>query len=218
LLANLTQGGGRTEQEAADLLRAGIRELGLRLADGQVSAFMTYLSELMKWNRAYNLTGLKTTGDIVIKHFLDSLLFIKVIPPGAGTLADVGSGAGFPGIPLKIAEPGLKVYLIEPTQKKAVFLRHICSRLGLEGIEVISRRIEDVEGLKVDVAVTRALFNVGDFLKKAGGILNEGGSLILSKGPKVDEEVQGMVPGKIALTDLRLPLAGITRHFVVLRP
>ncbi len=216
MLANLTQGGGRTEPEAADLLRAGIRELGLRPDDGQIAAFMTYLSELMKWNRAYNLTGLKTPGDIVIKHFIDSLLFIKVIPADAGTLADVGSGAGFPGIPLKIAEPGLKVYLIEPTQKKAIFLRHICSRLGLEGIEVITKRIEDLEGLKVDVAVTRALFNVGDFLKKAGGILNDGGSLILSKGPKVDEEVKGM--GRIALTDLRLPLSGITRRFVVLRP
>jgi 16S rRNA (guanine527-N7)-methyltransferase len=204
--------------EAADLLREGILELGLRLGDEQIAVFMTYLSELMKWNRAYNLTGLKTSGDIIIKHFLDSLLFTKVLPPGVRALADVGSGAGFPGIPLKIAVPGLKVYLIEPTQKKAVFLRHICSRLELEGIEVISGRIEDVEGLRVDVAVTRALFSVGDFLEKARSILKEGGVLILSKGPKVDEEVKGIGQDKISLTDLRLPLSRIIRHLVVVKP
>jgi 16S rRNA (guanine527-N7)-methyltransferase len=214
----MVSSGGWTEQEASGFLREGIRELGLRSGDGQIASFMTYLSELRKWNRAHNLTGLKRSGDIIIKHFLDSLLFIKVIPPGVRTLADVGSGAGFPGIPLKIAIPDLQVYLIEPTQKKAIFLRHICSRLGLEGIEVISGRIEGVEGLKVDVAVTRALFSVGDFLEKAGGILKEGGVLILSKGPKVDEEVKRLGPGEISLTRLRLPLSGITRHLVVVKP
>ncbi|MEJ2696412.1 MAG: 16S rRNA (guanine(527)-N(7))-methyltransferase RsmG [Candidatus Sulfobium sp.] len=205
-------------KEAADLLREGLRELGLGLNEFQIASFLTYLSELRKWNRTYSLTGLKSASDIVIKHFLDSLLFRKVLPPEVRSLADVGSGAGFPGIPLKIADPALEVYLVEPTQKKAVFLRHVCSRLGLEGIEVINRRLEEVEGLKVDAAVTRALFSVGDFLKKAAGILNEGGILALSKGPKVDEELKGVEPGRIILTDLRLPLSGITRRLVVVKP
>lgn len=204
-------------EASASLLREGIGELGLDADEGQITSFMTYLSELMKWNRAYNLTGLKTCRDIVIKHFLDSLLFLKVMPAGVHTLADVGSGAGFPGIPLKIAAAGLKVYLIEPTQKKAVFLRHICSRLGLGGIEVINRRIEEVEGLKVDVAVTRALFSAGDFLEKAGHILNEGGILVLSKGPKAEEELKRIDAGRISMTDLRLPFSGISRHLVVVK-
>ncbi|MEJ2683255.1 MAG: 16S rRNA (guanine(527)-N(7))-methyltransferase RsmG [Candidatus Sulfobium sp.] len=195
-----------------------MRELGLPAEDGQIASFMTYLSELRKWNRAYNLTGLKTSRDIVVKHFLDSLLFRKVLPPDVRTLADVGSGAGFPGIPLKIAEPALKVYLIEPTQKKALFLRHVCARLGLEDVEVINKRIEEVEGLKVDAAVTRALFSAGDFLKKAEGILNAGGILVLSKGPKIAKELKGIDPGRISLTDLRLPLSGVTRHLVAVKP
>lgn len=172
----------------------------------------------MKWNRAHNLTGLKEAGDIVVKNFLDSLLFSKVLPAGVCTVADIGSGAGFPGIPLKIAEPALTLHLIEPTQKKAVFLKHICSRLGLKDIEVINERIEDVQGLKVDAAVTRALFSIGDFIKKARGILNEGGILVLSKGPKVDEELKGIDPERISLTDLHLPLSRITRRLIVVRP
>ena len=154
----------------------------------------------------------------MIKNFLDSLLFSKVLPPDVRTVADIGSGAGFPGIPLKIAEPALALYLIEPTRKKAVFLKHICSRLGLREVEVINKRIEEVEGLKVDAAVTRALFSTGDFIKKARGMLNEGGILVLSKGPKADEELKGIDPEKISLTDLRLPLSGITRRLVVVRP
>lgn len=179
---------------------------------------MNYLSELSKWNRTYNLSGIKTTRDIVIKHFLDSLLFKKVVPPEVRSIADVGSGAGFPGIPLKIVEPGLRLYLIEPRHKKATFLRHICSLLGLEGVEILNRRVEDVTGLKVDAAVTRALFSASDFIKKAGGILAEGGILVLSKGPKVDEELKGTDWDRIFLTDIPLPLAGITRRLVVVRP
>lgn len=179
---------------------------------------MTYLSELVKWNRAYNLTGLNTPGDIVIKHFLDSLLFSKVLPSKVSTIADVGSGAGFPGIPLKIAAPDLDLYLIEPSQKKTAFLRNICSRLDLEGVEIINRRIEELEGLKVDAAVTRALFSVAGFVKKAAGILNEGGILLLSKGPKVDEELKEIDQDRISIIDLRLPFSEITRHLVIVKP
>lgn len=188
------------------------------MGDREIAYFMTYLSELTKWNRAYNLTGMKSAGDIVIKNFLDSLLFSRVLPGRVRSVADVGSGAGFPGIPLKIAEPDLELYLIEPTRKKAAFLKHICSKLGLQGVEVINRRIEEVEGLKVDAAVTRALFSIGDFAKKAGGILNQKGILILSKGPKVEEELKGIDPDKISLTDLRLPHSGIVRCLVVIKP
>lgn len=195
-----------------------MRELGLPAEEGQIASFMTYLSDLRKWSRAYNLTGLKTSADIVVKHFLDSLLFRRVLPSDVRSLADVGSGAGFPGIPLKISEPALKVYLIEPTQKKALFLRHVCARLRLDDVVVINRRIEEVEGLKVDAAVTRALFSAGDFVKKAGCILKAGGILVLSKGPKIDEELKGIEPGRVSLTDLRLPFSGITRHLVVVKP
>ena len=204
-------------KDAGELLRAGIEEIGFEYSEKQVDAFITYLEELKKWNRAYNLTGLKTDRDIIIKHFLDSLLFAQALPPEALTLADIGSGAGFPGIPIKIICPDIKVFLIEPTQKKAIFLRHICSKLQLKNAEIMDRRIEEVKGLKVDVVVTRALFSVRDFIAKTQDILNKKGILILSKGPGLEKELAGLDQNNISVSDFKLPFENIIRHMVVVR-
>jgi 16S rRNA (guanine527-N7)-methyltransferase len=204
--------------DSGDLLRAGIEEIGFRYSENQIDAFLTYLEELKKWNRAYNLTGLKTDRDIIIKHFLDSLLFAHALPPEALTLADIGSGAGFPGIPIKIMFPHLSVFLVEPTQKKAIFLRHICSRLQLQNIEIIDKRVEDVKELKVEVAVTRALYSIGEFIEKTKDILNKNGILILSKGPGLDKELAEL-PGqglaRISRKELLLPFGNVIRHIVI---
>ena len=203
--------------DAGGLLRAGIEELGLGYSEKQIDAFITYLEELKKWNKAYNLTALKTDRDIIIKHFLDSLLFAKVLPPEVLTLADIGSGAGFPGIPIKIMFPNLSVFLIEPTQKKAVFLRHICSKLQLKNIEIIDKRIEEVKGLQADVAVTRALYSVRDFIDKTKDIIKKNGILILSKGPGLEKELEGLAQNGIYVSDFKLPLENIVRHMVLVR-
>lgn len=200
-----------------DLIRRGCEELDIPCSEAQVNQFLTYLAELKKWNKAYNLTGLKTDRDIVVKHFLDSLLFLKVLPAGTGTVADVGSGAGFPGIPLKIMLPAVKMFLLEPVQKKAIFLRHVCGILGLRGVEVMDRRIEDVEGLCVDAAMTRALFSIGDFAETAKGIVRKDGLLILSKGPKIEDELKGREMENITVTDYKLPFTETVRHLVVVR-
>jgi 16S rRNA (guanine527-N7)-methyltransferase len=204
-------------KEADDLLKMGSAELGISLTQKQVEGFTLYLAELRKWNRAYNLTGLKTDRDIIIKHFLDSLLFTRVLPAGITTVADIGSGAGFPGIPIKIVLPDVKVFLIEPTKKKALFLANIRDKLGLAGLEIIEKRIEDIRGLKCDVCVTRALFTVADFIRKTGSVVNKNGLLILSKGPKLVEEIKGLDRRNIVVTDLRLPFEKIVRHLVVVR-
>jgi len=204
--------------DTSDLLKAGIEEIGFGCSEKQVDAFITYLEELKKWNKAYNLTGLKTDRDIIIKHFLDSLLFAHALPPEALTLADIGSGAGFPGIPIKIMFPDLSVFLIEPTRKKALFLQHVCSRLGLKNMEIINNRIEEVKGLTVDVAVTRALFSIREFIEKTKDILNKKGILILSKGPGLDKELAEL-PGqgltRISRKDLSLPFGDVIRHIVI---
>jgi 16S rRNA (guanine527-N7)-methyltransferase len=202
-------------KDSVALLKAGIRELGLSCSEKQVGAFLTYLEELKKWNKAYNLTALKIDRDIIIKHFLDSLLFAKALPPEVSTLADIGSGAGFPGIPIKIMFPSLSVFLIEPTQKKAVFLRHICSKLQLQDVEIIDKRIEEVKGLQVDVAVTRALYSVKEFIEKTKDIINKNGILILSKGPGLEKELLGLDQGNISISDFKLPFENIIRHMVV---
>lgn len=205
------------EQSANELLTEGLEILNIPFNEGQINQFIIYLAELKKWNRAYNLTGLKTDREIIIKHFLDSLLFAKALPSEALTLADIGSGAGFPGIPVKILLPSLKVFLIEPTQKKAIFLRHICSRLQLQHVEIIDKRIEDVKGVQVDVAVTRALFSLKEFIQKTKAILNKKGVLILSKGPGLEKELEGINQNCIFISDFKLPFENIIRYIVVVR-
>ena len=199
------------------MIRQGLNVLGIPFSEDQVVRFLTYLSELKKWNKAYNLSGLKTDREIIIKHFLDSLLFIRVLPARSVTVADIGSGAGFPGVPVKIMCPKLKIFLVEPVGKKAIFLRHICSRLSLEGIEIVDKRIEEVEMLEVDAAMTRALYSVRDFIEKMKGHINKRGVLILSKGPKLTEELKGLNMQDIEVSDYRLPFDETLRHLVVVR-
>jgi 16S rRNA (guanine527-N7)-methyltransferase len=205
-------------KDSVDLLKEGLGELGISYSERQVEAFIIYLEELKKWNRAYNLTALKTDKEIIIKHFLDSLLFAKALPREVLTLADIGSGAGFPGIPIKIICPDLPVFLIEPTQKKAIFLRHICSRLQLKNAEIIDKRVEEVKGLQVDVAITRALYSVREFIGKTKDILNKNGILILSKGPGLEKELEGLDKNNISISNFKLPFEDIIRHIVVVRP
>jgi 16S rRNA (guanine527-N7)-methyltransferase len=201
---------------AESLLKKGLDELSLDYTLDQIKAFMTYLTELKRWNKAYNLTSLKTDEDIVIKHFLDSLLYLKAIPEGEIGAMDVGSGAGFPGIPIKIMRPEIEMYLLEPSRKKAGFLRHIIRTLQLDGIEVIEKRIEESGSLSVDVAVTRALFEIKDFYRKAAPLVREGGRLVVSKGPKVAEELKAVKNVDYRLLTLTLPLSKIKRCMVVI--
>lgn len=199
------------------LLKKGLDELSLDCSPKQLKAFMTYLSELKKWNKAYNLTSLKTDEDIIIKHFLDSLLYLKAIPGGEVSVMDVGSGAGFPGIPMKIIRPEIEMHLIEPSRKKAGFLRHIIGVLGLQGIEVAEKRIEEIKSLMVDAVVTRALFDIKDFYRQAFPLLKEGGRLVVSKGPKVKEELEVIKNLDYELLTSTLPLLSIKRFIIVIK-
>lgn len=204
------------------LLKKGVEELGHTPVSEQIDAFMAYLSELRKWNQAYNLTGMTKDEDIIIRHFLDSLLFLKALPDKTASVADVGSGAGFPGIPLKIIRPALEIQLIEPSVKKCAFLRHIISMLGLTGICIAEKTIEEAArkhepSQQVDVAVTRALFSCRDFIKKASRIVSGGGTLILSKGPKVQEELKQISKVPFEIMTVQLPLTDVKRYLVIIR-
>ena len=205
-----------------ELLRRGFTELGLSFSGGQIDAFMKYLLELKKWNKAYNLTGLKKDADIVIKHFLDSLLYLKGLPAGPISVVDVGSGAGFPGIPIKLMRPEIEMYLVEPTGKKAIFLRHITKLVRLSDIYVIEKRIEETNSQQdmtapADAAITRALFDVRDFIRKASHIVREGGTLILSKGPKAEKELEDLRAVTFEILTCKLPLTDVRRHIILLK-
>ncbi len=201
-----------------ELLKKGLGELGYQPDQDKLHAFITYLAELKKWNRTYNLTGLKTDEDIIIKHFLDSVLYNKVIDDREITLADIGSGAGFPGIPMKIMSPEIELFLIEPSGKKSAFLRHIISELHMMKVQVIEKRVEDLckdKALTVDIGVTRALFSIQEFTKKASGIIKAGGRLIMSKGPKVEDELKSLNNIHYEMVPLPLPLSDMKRYMVI---
>ncbi len=126
------------ETSIKQLLVNGARELGIELSDSQVDACFQYLSELKKWNRKINLTAIRDDRDIIIKHFLDSFSFLKGFMPREGLrLLDMGSGAGFPALPVKIAHGEIEITMVESVKKKASFLRHIIRTLDLKGVEVL---------------------------------------------------------------------------------
>jgi 16S rRNA (guanine527-N7)-methyltransferase len=121
--------------EARDLLMRGVRALDLNLAPEQINQFLAYLDLLLKWNRKMNLTALRTPAEIISRHFLDSLLLLPHLPETA-RLLDIGSGAGFPGLPLKIVRPALTIDLAEATAKKVSFLKEAVRCLGFSAMKV----------------------------------------------------------------------------------
>jgi 16S rRNA (guanine527-N7)-methyltransferase len=208
-----------------EMLMKGLKKLDISCSEEQIAAFMTCLTELKKWNKAYNLTSLKTDEDIIIKHFLDSLLYLEGLPHGKVILADIGSGAGFPGIPIKIIRPEVDMTLVESSRKKAAFLRNIVRLLQLEGIHILEQRIEALGTeyeKKYDVILSRATFNIKDFLDHACPYLNKRGILLLSKGPKVSEEVKAIEESVYSQDAVRevltvqLPFTEARRNLVVL--
>jgi len=201
-----------TEQE---LLSKGLSELGIIAQTDTIVRFMTYLSELKKWNRAYNLTAIKNDRDIIIKHFLDSLLFLKAFPEDIGNVCDVGSGAGFPGIPIAIVRPDISITLIEPSRKKCAFLRNITKAINLNNVSVLEGRVEDITDYDFNIAMTRALFSINDFIKKTKHVVKKNGCLILSKGPKLQDELEKMPPGAhFEHITATLPLTSLQRHLI----
>jgi 16S rRNA (guanine527-N7)-methyltransferase len=165
------------------------RELGIEIDERVSASFSIHASELLNWNRKINLTAITNPRDIAIKHFLDALAPAGFIPEGA-RLLDIGSGAGFPGIPLKIFKPSISVLLIDGVRKKINFLKHLLRILELEKIDARQIRAEnllkDPEFVNsFDVIISRALSDLSSFVKIALPLLAKQGTIIAMKG-KVD--------------------------------
>jgi 16S rRNA (guanine527-N7)-methyltransferase len=168
----------------------------VHLTGRQVMALITYERELMDWNQKFNLTAIRDTEAIRTKHFLDSfscVLAWKANPPAR--LVDVGTGAGFPGIPLKILYPNLHVTLVESVGKKAMFCQHLVRVLGLEGIEVIQSRAEDIgqnpkHRESYDWAVARAVANMNVLSEYLLPLVKVGGMMLAQKGESGPAEAQ----------------------------
>lgn len=172
------------ETEPLALLSEGAAILGMKLPSAMLEDLRIYLEELQIWNAKTNLTGLKSPRDIVIKHFLDSLAVLPYVG-AASSLVDLGSGAGFPGLVLKLACPALNLTLVESRQKKAAFLEYLVSRLKLTGVEVVQTHLTISLARKwepkVDAVVSRATFLLPRLLELAAPLLARGGLLLALK-------------------------------------
>ena len=181
-----------------EILSSGANKLGVTLSDAQLASFFLYLSELKKWNRKINLTAIREDREIIIKHFLDSLAFLRGFAPSPGMkLLDMGSGAGFPALPIKIAFPEIIVTMVESVKKKASFLRHIIRTLSLPGAEVLDKRTEELPDLhqsRYDIVTARAFADMEAALITGVPFLKPGGLMVLSRGPEesIDDEVMKM--------------------------
>jgi 16S rRNA (guanine527-N7)-methyltransferase len=163
--------------------------VGVSLEDIQIEAFWLYLQELLEWNKTFNLTGIRDPENIVIKHFVDSLTPLPYLEP-FGRLLDIGPGAGFPSIPLKIAAPGLQVQLVEASRKKVSFLKHIIRALKLHSAIVMQSRIEDAElpGEPFDTIISRAFAHLEPLVKIVSPIMEAGNTLVAMLGPTTSED------------------------------
>jgi 16S rRNA (guanine527-N7)-methyltransferase len=192
--------------EIESRLAAGLSELGLALAPAQVEALLTLVMELADWNARFNLTAINDPAEVVDKHLLDSL---AVLPYLKGlTVADVGSGAGFPGLPLAIADLDRRYSLIESTGKKVTFLRHACTMLRLPNVEVVQGRAEAMKPKRpFDTIVARALGSLAEFVRVAGHLAGRNGRLLAMKGKVPEEELKAIPTGwkALAVRPIRVP-------------
>lgn len=212
-------------KEATELLRCSAAELGIEIDSNNLGRFATFANELKKWNRKINLTALRDDRDIVIKHFADSLTLLSCIDKN-GSLLDLGSGGGFPAIPLKILRPKLKVVSVDAVEKKILFQRHAARLLHLHDFTALHVRGEELVksyGAHFDWIVSRAFSDLPYFVSLALPLLKDSGCIIAMKGRDGKEEVAAakkqLATMGVKITDcihLKLPLIGDDRYLVVM--
>jgi 16S rRNA (guanine527-N7)-methyltransferase len=210
-----------------DTLFTMATSLGISLPEKALPLFETYHRELIAWNKKINLVSVKSDLDIPIRHFLDSLTLAPFIIDQRSQVLDIGSGAGFPGIPLKIAIPSLKVFLLESSRKKASFMKHIIRTLHLADIMVIHNRAEHLmedEAYRgaFTLVTSRATLKVTQLFRMGAYFLAPRGILLAMKSKKVEEELREMEHisqnlgfNYSARHDITLPMTGDFRTIII---
>jgi len=206
-----------------ELLYEGGKAVSCPLSSESIRTFLFFLRELSDWNERVNLTGLNDESDIVIELFVDSLACGMALSPEKNeSIIDIGSGAGFPGIPLKIAYPELEVTLLEPRLKKTAFLHHIIGTLSLQNIRVLSRSVQDLFqdnsfNLVYDKVIARAI-KPDSIFPEAGSLLRDSGRAVLCRSKRL-----GSCEGSWKMSvekeiDYELPSGYGKRVFSILKP
>lgn len=202
--------------------------INIELPESKIRDFFTYMEELVEWNKKINLTAIVEMSDIIDKHFVDSLTISQYINDNE-SIIDVGTGAGFPGIPLKIARDNLKIDLLDSLNKRVNFLSEIIDKLELKNITAIHSRAEDESSKKekrenYDVAVSRAVANLPVLLEYLLPFVKLGGKCICMKGMNIEEEINNSkkalkeLGGEIEeVKKLQLPNTDATRNIIIVR-
>jgi 16S rRNA (guanine527-N7)-methyltransferase len=200
-------------------LAEGMNTLGVAASATARKSLIAYLRELMTWNATYNLTAVRDPESMVTRHVLDSLAVSDFV---VGTsLADVGAGAGVPGLVLAIARPRLAVTLIEANRKKCAFLRHARRQLELRNVAVVQARVENFQPpAKFDSVITRAFAAAGETVRVAGHLVAPTGRVILMKGrdPEVEMADLPLDFRHVDTTHITVPGLGAQRHVAILEP
>jgi len=205
----------------------GAAGLGVCLTPDQRGQFVRYAAELSLWNAKMNLVSIKSPLDLPVRHFLDSLTPLACLGEGASTLIDLGSGAGFPGLPIKIVRPDLDVCLLEASRRRCSFLREVIRTLGLNGIRVMNRRAETSPGEapgggRYDVVISRATWKLAELIERGAPYLKAAGRLIAMKGIGIEGELKQAAPAAVRqglgtpeIRRVRLPVVGEGRALIV---
>jgi 16S rRNA (guanine527-N7)-methyltransferase len=211
------------DRDLPGLLQQGTAELGLSLDTATQQRLLALVGLLRKWNAVYNLTALRDPAQMLIQHLLDSLAVVPVLRrhvslPHA-TVADIGSGAGFPGLPIAIVEPLAHIVSIEPVGKKTAFQRQACAELALTNVEVETTRAETVSR-QCDVVTCRAFASLADFIDVAAGLTGPTTLLAAMKGQRgeIDAEVAALPSDcRVTIEPIRVPFLPAERHLVLIR-
>ena len=217
----------KQENDFRDLLQKYLGKYGFTTNETQIKQFVIYRDELKRWNHKINLTTIIDDYGIIIKHFLDSLsVFCCFSIPKYAKIADVGTGAGFPGLPIKIYRPDVEMLLIEASKKKAAFLKYLLSILGLENVEVANARAEELINLPVynsqyDLVLTRYVASIIDSAEYCIPLLRTNGTFIAYKSWDVESEVREANPklqrlGAVINGIIKSEITDIRRTFVLI--